>query len=60
MDEKFQTPLQKELLRRLESARAVKAARAKPEERERVVMGDAEHFRAVMDDPNAWTGYRLQ
>ena len=60
MDEKFQTSLQKELLRRLESARAVKAARAKPDERERVQMTEAEHFKAVMNDSSAWTGHRFQ
>ena len=60
MDEKFQTPLQRELAHRLAEARERKQARAKPEEREQEQMSDAEHFKAVMDDPSAWTGYRLQ
>ena len=59
MDEKFQTPLQKELLSRLSNARAIKRARAKPEERERTELSDSEHFKRVMEDSGAWTGHRL-
>ena len=60
METRPPTPLQKELLSRLSNARAIKRARAKPEERERVQMTEAEHFKAVMNDSSAWTGHRFQ